>query len=71
MYVRMLRKDLDCVSKIGREAKKSIRPRVCVKLTEMQKNRQTVVLMNARIIFMTVNACLRTVKLKTGKYVHI
>ena len=35
------------------------------------KNRETAILMNACIIFMTVNSCLRTVKLKTGKYVHI
>ena len=35
------------------------------------ENRGTVVLMNARIICMIVNACLRTVKLKTGIHVHI
>ena len=35
------------------------------------ENRETVVLMNARIIFMTVKACLRTVMLKTGIHVHI
>ena len=36
MYVRMLRKDLDCVSKIGRDAKKSVRLRMRVKLAKMQ-----------------------------------
>ena len=65
----MLRKDLDCVSKIGRDAK-CVRPRVRVKLADAE-NRETVVLMIARIIFMTVNASLRTVKLNTGKYMHI
>ena len=40
-------------------------------LAEMQKNRGTIVLMNARIIFMSVNACLRTVKPKTRIHVHI
>ena len=65
MYVCMLRKDLDCVIKIGRDAK-SLYDKARVKLTEMQKNRKTVLLMNARIIFMTVNASLRTVKLRTG-----
>ena len=37
MYVRMLRKDLDRVSKIRRDAKKSVRPRMHVKLGKMQK----------------------------------
>ena len=48
-----------------------LRPGVSVKLAEMQKNHSTVVLMNAHIIFKTVNVCLQTVKLKTGIHVHI
>ena len=54
-----------------KRCKKFLRPRVRGKLAEMQKNRGTVVLMNAKIIFMTVNACLRTVRLRTGIHVHI
>ena len=66
----MLCKDLDCVSKIGRDTK-SLKDRVRVKLAEMQKNCETIVLINIYIIFMIMNACLRIVKLKTGIHVHI
>ena len=50
---------------------KSVRLTARGKLAEIQQNRGAVVLMDARIICMTANACLRTVKLRTGIHEHI
>ena len=60
-----------CICITTMKAYACLRPRARVKLAEMQKNLGTKVLMKAHIIFMTVNAYLRTVKLKTGIHAHI
>ena len=70
MYVRMLRKDLDCVSKIGRDAKKSVRQ------SARKVNRDAENPLDRSTHERTYNIydCERVstnCELKTGKYVHI